>query len=725
MKKVLMRMLSLLLVVTICMSTFGLTAFATYVSDLSAPPLTLEQSADENAGTVTVTVKTNAAFTFMGASATIKYDKTAFSLTTSAITGANGLSLTKNVNADDGATVAITTDADVEFETGDTFLTFVFTKVDGIADGDYSFVLDVTGWTNSNYGSDTFSNSNTNTVTYTVGSTEVTDSYTATLSSTAATVTNGETVSVTVTVGGTATDYNAAEMTLSYPTDILDYTSVSTTSDELNVDSNTDGKLYIVDKGQTNDSGMTYTFNFTATKAGTGNVTLDSALFGTRLESQTGNLTEATVANSPLSVTVNTKTFAVTFPADSIVTGGYLFETELTPTEGTDFVFTAANDNYTYTDVVVKVGDSADTATEISGVTGDQTNGWTVPGTSITGNLYVAATATPKSYGVSYSYEDANGTTQSGSTADATYGANYTYTMPDGVTASDVTDGFHYEVDTVTINGTASDKYSQNLTNKTVIVTGTAITGEVVITLKKVTDEADSWAVAVESDEGITASEYSVASSVKRGETIALTIIPADGYTYTVTAKNTDDGAVVQLNQNDNVWTTVNSVTENITFVITRSVDTSSFNVETYLEGGMGDSGDQNMYLVMIGSNLTDQHYTCNGNAMFWSEKYSANCYLVISTGTPTADNLTFTIVDGAATAVSYDMDVNESTDDTVDANDAQLAYDMYNKEYNVDTENVTIWKFLKADVNGDKKLDTTDAANIVNAVLTRMKSGT
>lgn len=558
----------------------------------------------------------------------------------------------------------------------------------------------------------------------TVGTAASTDPYTATLSSTNATVTNGETVSVTVTVGGTAASYNAAEMTLSYPSDILSYKDVTTSSDELSVDSAAAGKLYIVDKGAENASGMTYTFNFTATKAGTGNVTLDSASFGTRLESQNGNLNKATVVSSPLAVTVNAKTFSVTFPEDSNVTGGYLFTTEQTPTEGTNFVFTAANNNYTYSNVVVKVGASADTATEISGVTGDQTNGWTVPGASITGNLYVTATVTPKSYGVTYSYEDADGTTQSGSTTNATYGTDYTYTMPDGVAASGATDGFYYKVETVKIGGVATDKYTENVTNKTVTIAGANITGEIEITLKKETESADSWAVAVEADSSISASEYSVANSVKKGETISLTIIPAPGYTYTVTAKTTADGAEVALTQNGNVYTTTNGVTENITFVIARSVDTTSFAVKTYLEGGMGDSKDQNMYLVMIGSNLTDKHYTCNGSAMFWSEKYGANCYLVISATKPTAESLTFTIEDGAATAVSYDMDVNESTNDTVDANDAQLAYDMYNKEYNVTTDNVTIWKFLKADVNFDKKLDTNDAAAIVNAVITRMKNG-
>ena len=53
-----------------------------------------------------------------------------------------------------------------------------------------------------------------------------------------------------------------------------------------------------------------------------------------------------------------------------------------------------------------------------------------------------------------------------------------------------------------------------------------------------------------------------------------------------------------------------------------------------------------------------------------------------------------------------------------VDANDAQFAYNMYEAMYNGITETVTVEKYLRADVNGDKKVDTTDAAAIVNAIL-------
>lgn len=547
-----------------------------------------------------------------------------------------------------------------------------------------------------------------------------TGGYTAAISTANNTVTEGEDISVTVTVSGGT--YNAGEIAVSYPNSIMSYKEYSTSSDEITIDTNTAGKIYIVDKGSNNASGTTYTLTFTATDVGTGEVTLDSAAFGTREESITSDLNVAAVSGSPIAVTVNAKTFSIVFPADSVA-GGYLFATEQTPTQGTDLTFTATNSHYIYTNVVAKVGDDANNATEVA-ITGNQANGWTIPGASITGNIYVTATVNGVSYAVNYSYTDKDGQLQADKDGDATYGTDYTYAMPDGEAAVDATDGFHYEVETVTVDGAAlaDNLYTQNVNAKTVTIYGSAITGEVVITLKKVTDSADSWKVTVEADNSIAAGEYSYNTTVEKNTQATLNIIPLTGYSYNVTAKTADDGAEVKLTQTGNTYTTESGVTEDIVFVIERTVTTEGvFSVTLFLEGGMGDSKNQNMYLVKMITDLGTKHYTCNGNAMFWSDEYQANCYLVIASDEPTAADLTFTIAEGAAETITYDMDVNGS--DIVDANDAQLAYDMYNKYYNVINENVTIEKFLKADADHSGAIDVSDAVTIVDAVLDKMQN--
>lgn len=60
--------------------------------------------------------------------------------------------------------------------------------------------------------------------------------------------------------------------------------------------------------------------------------------------------------------------------------------------------------------------------------------------------------------------------------------------------------------------------------------------------------------------------------------------------------------------------------------------------------------------------------------------------------------------------------DVNEAG--AVDINDAQLVYDMYKKLYNSFDNAATVSKFLRADVNGDGKIDTRDAQAIVAKIV-------
>ena len=58
--------------------------------------------------------------------------------------------------------------------------------------------------------------------------------------------------------------------------------------------------------------------------------------------------------------------------------------------------------------------------------------------------------------------------------------------------------------------------------------------------------------------------------------------------------------------------------------------------------------------------------------------------------------------------------DVNMT--DTLDANDAQLVYDMYNKKYD-DFEWINIQRFLNADVDGNRKITVKDAAAVFAAI--------
>ena len=113
-----------------------------------------------------------------------------------------------------------------------------------------------------------------------------------------------------------------------------------------------------------------------------------------------------------------------------------------------------------------------------------------------------------------------------------------------------------------------------------------------------------------------------------------------------------------------------------------------------------------------------NRHYVYNQQSMFWSEKYQAYCTLVISKDMPQPQVKDFSLEAGAAAEVDYGMDVNRSG--KVDANDAQLVYNMYNAMYRDFTDKVTLEKFLRADINGSGTLTVEDAAAIIDYCLGR-----
>lgn len=136
---------------------------------------------------------------------------------------------------------------------------------------------------------------------------------------------------------------------------------------------------------------------------------------------------------------------------------------------------------------------------------------------------------------------------------------------------------------------------------------------------------------------------------------------------------------------------------------------------------------NQSIFLITATCDeLTESKVLAYGEKqMYWSEKYNNNngayAWLVIADGTKSLDALTaeaktvIAAVDGTKAEIVYNGDVNQTT--RVDINDAQLVWNMYNAQYsNFDTVNIR--KFLEADMNGNKTLDTSDAAAIVNMIM-------
>ena len=313
---------------------------------------------------------------------------------------------------------------------------------------------------------------------------------------------------------------------------------------------------------------------------------------------------------------------------------------------------------------------------------------------SVSGVLKITATRTPKSYKVSFTGSAAADIADA--TATATYGTDYKFTIP-------TADDWAYSLGGITIGGNSYTGYSADGSEYT--IPGAAITGEIVITVNKVQTTAS---VTVTGSGAGAAAGYDATAEI--GNSYTLTLHRENGYIYTVTAMM--GGKPVELVKEGNYFT-IAEVTGNIVFTVERTVIVSGVTVSEYV------SVDGNkVWLIQNKVTLAERKVpTYNGSNMFWSEEYDAYCYLVIAATLSEEDaKVAIGIADGTAVAVDYGMDVNMTGN--VDANDAQLTYNIYNAYYDSFSETATMEKFLRADVNKDSKVNTTDSAAIINKIL-------
>ena len=423
----------------------------------------------------------------------------------------------------------------------------------------------------------------------------------------------------------------------------------------------------------------TYELKFTAKAAGTAAVTLKSAAFGTRESAVSQDLTAAALSGDPVTTVIEKRTHAVTLP--SFFTGNSVAN------DGEAYTFRPVDSDpahYSYTAVAATVSGTAAAVT----VNGD--GSYTV--NNVTGPLTVTAVQTPKSYSVTFQTNTgvelpANGT--------ADYGTDYTFTMPKRE---------HYatSIQSATINGIAIP-CSISETGR-VTIDGARIEGNIVIVIQQVQTESP---VSVIGSGAGDAAGYAPYAAVDSPYTLTLT--QDDKYDYTVTA--TIAGQPVTLLTEGSRYTIQNVTAGEIVFTVNRSLKTQGMSTRLYL-----NLNGTSVWLVKNAvDRLEGSTYTYDGTRMYWSGAYNAYCCLVIGTTAPaiTADRLA--IAGGAAQEVVYSGDVNLTG--TVDANDAQLVYNLYNVSYD-DFSIVSMEKYLRADVNGSGNVDINDAAAVIAAIL-------
>ena len=502
--------------------------------------------------------------------------------------------------------------------------------------------------------------------------------YSAGVTTTTPEVTEGETVNVAVSLTHDSDKkFNAAELVFSYDPAYLTFNEGKSTLGSASVKAN-NGTLTLEDYGKDKNCGNgVYTLSFDAIEDGTTAVSLVSVKASNKENAVSSDLMEGVVDSASVSVTVKKKTFEVKLPDG--MTGTTIV------TDGESYTFSISDTNYIYTDVTATVNGVAVNVRD----NGDGT--YTIA--SVTGPVTITVTKTPRSHQVQFTGSAAKDITDAAGTA--TYKIDYTCTIP-------TVDGWDYRVTDITINGVDYNGYK--IENSVCTVPGADITGDIVITVDK---ERVTTKVTVEGSGAGAAEGFEVSATI--GESYTLTIVPELGYEYSVSA--TMGEQTVELTQSDNSYTIAN-VTDDIVFTVNRIVVVTGVSISEYLTvNGM------KIWLVTNKITLADGKVpTYNEEEMFWSDAYRAYCYLVIDTifDDDTA-KAAIGITTGTAVEVDYGMDVNMTG--TVDANDAQLVYNIYNVMYS-DFTAISMEKVLRADVNLDGKVMIDDAAAIIHEIL-------
>lgn len=497
------------------------------------------------------------------------------------------------------------------------------------------------------------------------------------------TVTVGESAEVKINISNSdsaVTTYNAYDLTVSYDTDKLTYNSCTAADALAVVKEETPGTVRIIGFGDDKDlDTAAATLSFTAKGTGNAEVKIASAKVDIGSQAVGSDAPDAAILDDTTVISVTGYT----------VTLGEGLSGESTVAPGADYTFTATDaDNYDYV-ISATMGGEATTAND----NGDGT--YTIPG--VTGNLVINATMTPKSYNVTVEGTGAGDVTAADK---AVYNTDYTFTVNED-------DNYTYTT-TVTVGGKSYTLGTPE--NGKYTIPGTDIKGDIVINVTKTVKP--SSVVSVTKPDYVKGND-----TATKGQDYTFTVDKEEGYDYSEpTVKVGDVDVTDKVVKNDDGSYTIpgSTITGNITIEVTKTA-AAAVDVAQYLtlDGKV-------MYLVTASGTLPEgQVAKYDGMSMFWSEKYNAYAYLVIS-----ADNLEAVKAEAAAKVkvaegtsagtVDYSGDVNGTG--LIDVNDAQLTYDMYNTKYS-SFDVVSMLKFLNADVSGDKTVNVSDAAAIVNLI--------
>lgn len=526
----------------------------------------------------------------------------------------------------------------------------------------------------------------------------------------------GQQVRIPVTVASGEkgiTGFNAYDMTFTYDPAALTLNTKTGAAANLTVEDN-NGTVRVRRYGDAVPLGEALALEFTAKATATSAVTLTNAKFDLDANSINFDAPEATISDAD--TVVNANNFTVTLP-DAFTSD----ETRLVP-KGGSFTFKPVDSHYTYT-FTVKMGDSA-----TEGLTFGANDTYTIE--NISGNVEVTYTGkTPKQYDVKYKIDEDVEQDVTKGPETVTYLNDYSFVVTPRA-------GYSYRVIYSVDNGdpfvhtviavpTANDDGTLTYT-----IPGKEIVGGVEIWIDPNTE---SGIPVVFTGNGVEDAASGNASSMGKNMPYYFTLNQRESCDYTVTAyyqplatptaskrpatvRSLGNGKYVVEAVNYNDYLYVYARSWNLVVKVEKvSHSAEEVTVSKYLE-----LNDKTMMLVTVkGTPEGGSAFTYDGNTMYKVEGYGTDRYawlVIVDKGqTLTQEEAAAKVAISAAdnvVTITPSFDVNMTG--KVDVNDAQLVYDMYNGAHS-DFTQVSVEKFLRADVNATKVVDHTDAVAIVN----------
>lgn len=520
----------------------------------------------------------------------------------------------------------------------------------------------------------------------------------------------GSTATVSVYAANTGVDtYNAYDLTLTYDNEKLTLKvddagkpilagAAATDEADATVSGNT---IHIagVGKNKNNTTEPIVTLTFTMNRSGVAEVAIAEAKVDNKGQAIAASAPEASIYGGEDS-TPGSSLIKVPYAVDkpSYVDG----DPSVLP--GADFTFSYSDTkNYTYSQLTVTMGGQTVVPTD------NEDGTYTIA--NVTGDVKITVTQTPNTYNVTI--DSSNTATVTGDPT-ATYGEDYTFEVsPSGAK--------------VTVTDENGNTIAYSIVDGKYVIEGNNISGAFTITA--MADEEPPENTTKITFENISKEEIvgGLIQYATNGQAFDFTLNIQENMAYKamigeeeIPLKTYAEGETAEEGKLTFTIPAAKLTGTPITVTIQKT--------STVLEGLTVDVSE---YITLNGSSMFlitakagDSALAYGDAPMYWSEKYQAYSWLVISDETVDARNQVKTAAEETITVytgteektVAYDYDVNQ-TNGTVDINDAQLTYNMYSAEYG-SFDQVSMDKFLEADLNGDKKVFTEDAAAIIYRIL-------